>query len=126
MSTLFDLSGKVALVTGGNGGIGLGMADAIARCGAGVAIWGTNPDKNAHALEQLRGHGIEAEAWVCNVADRDAVFATTAKVLERFGRIDGCFANAGVSGRGRRSFLEIDPEEWQRVMTINVDGVYNT
>ena len=126
MSKLFDLSGKVALVTGGNGGIGLGMADAIAQGGASVAIWGTNPDKNAKALEQLRGHGIEAEAWVCDVSDRSAVFDTTSKVLERFGRIDGCFANAGVSGRGARSFLEIDPAEWARVMTINVDGVYNT
>ena len=126
MNKLFDLSGKVALVTGGNGGIGLGMADAIAQGGASVAIWGTNPDKNARALEQLRGHGIEAEAWVCDVADRSAVFDTTSKVLERFGRIDGCFANAGVSGRGARSFLEIDPAEWARVMTTNVDGVYHT
>ncbi|MGD1923473.1 MAG: SDR family NAD(P)-dependent oxidoreductase [Paracoccaceae bacterium] len=126
MSTLFDLSGKVALVTGGNGGIGLGMAEAMATCGASVAIWGTNAGKNAAAVEVLRGHGVEAEAWACDVTDREAVFATTEQVIERFGRIDGCFANAGVSGRGAKSFLEIDPAEWARVMTINVDGVYNT
>ena len=100
----FDLTGKVALVTGGNGGIGLGMADAMAAAGASIAIWGTNADKNAAAIEQLRGHGVEAEAFVCNVADRDEVDAQMAATLGRFGRIDGCFANAGVSGRGARSF----------------------
>ncbi|MEM7422154.1 MAG: SDR family NAD(P)-dependent oxidoreductase [Pseudomonadota bacterium] len=126
MSRLFDLSGKVALITGGNGGIGLGMADAVAQCGATIAIWGTNAEKNAAALEHLRGHGIEAEAWTCNVTDRTAVFSATREVIDRFGRIDGCFANAGVSGRGARSFLEIEPEEWSRVMSVNVDGVYHT
>ena len=122
----FDLTGKVALVTGGNGGIGLGMADAMAAAGASIAIWGTNADKNAAAIEQLRGHGVEAEAFVCNVADRDEVDAQMAATLGRFGRIDGCFANAGVSGRGARSFLEITPDEWKRVLSVNLDGVYHT
>jgi len=122
----FDLSGKVALITGGNGGIGLGMADAIAKAGANVAIWGTNREKNAKAVEQLRAHGVEAEAWVCNVADRAEVDAAMAKTLDRFGRVDGCFANAGVSGRGARSFLDITPDEWRRVLSVNLDGVYHT
>ena len=81
MKNTFDLSGKVALVTGGNGGIGLGMADAIARAGANVAIWGTNREKNARAAEQLRAHGNEAEAWVCNVADRAEVDTAMAKAV---------------------------------------------
>lgn len=122
----FDLTGKVALVTGGNGGIGLGMADAMAAAGANVAIWGTNADKNAAAVEQLRSHGVEAEAFVCDVSNRTQVDAMMAATLERFGRIDGCYANAGVSGRGARSFLEITPEEWNRVMSVNLDGVYHT
>lgn len=125
MGQTFDLTGKVALVTGGNGGIGLGMAQALAQAGARVAIWGTNADKNARAVETLRAHG-EAESFVCNVADRDAVNTTMAATLDRFGRLDGCFANAGVSGRGARSFLDIDPEEWRRVLSVNLDGVYHT
>ncbi|MFN7130369.1 MAG: SDR family NAD(P)-dependent oxidoreductase, partial [Brevundimonas sp.] len=65
----FDLTGKVALVTGGNGGIGLGMADAMAQAGADVVIWGSNPDKNARAEAQLKAHGTRVLAQVVNVAD---------------------------------------------------------
>lgn len=122
----FDLSGKVALVTGGNGGIGLGMAEAMAANGADIAIWGTNPDKNADAVARLSAHGGKVQAWVCNVADPDAVNAAMDETLAAFGRIDGCFANAGVSGRGAASFLEIDFEEWRRVLSVNLDGVYHT
>ena len=126
MSDTFDLTGKVALVTGGNGGIGLGMAEAMAKAGADIAIWGTNLDKNAAALETLRGHGVKAEAWVCNVADQAEVNATMAATLEAMGRVDGCFANAGVTGRRAKSFLDIDAEEWRRVMSVNLDGVFYT
>ena len=126
MKENFDLTGKVVLVTGGNGGIGLGMAEAVARAGASLAIWGTNADKNAAAVETLRAHGVEAESWTCNVADRTAVDETMAATLGRFGRLDGCIANAGVSGRGAKSFLDIDPEEWRRVLSVNLDGVYHT
>jgi NAD(P)-dependent dehydrogenase (short-subunit alcohol dehydrogenase family) len=122
----FDLGGKVALVTGGNGGIGLGMADAIAQAGANVAIWGTNRDKNAAAKAQLSAHGIDAEAFECNVADEAAVDATMQATLDRFGRLDGCFANAGVTGRGAKSFLDITADEWRRVLSVNLDGTFFT
>ena len=123
---VFDLSGKVALITGGNGGIGLGMAEAIASAGADIAIWGTNADKNAAAKEKLTAIGVKAEAYVCNVADHAAVNDTMAKTLSTFGRIDGCLANAGVTGRGPKSFMDISPEEWRRVLSVNLDGTFYT
>src|SRR5206468_2192045 len=71
----FDLDGKVALITGGNSGIGLGMADAVAAAGAGVSIWGTDPDKNAAAATQLSAHGRRVQALVCDVADESGGMA---------------------------------------------------
>lgn len=122
----FDLSDKVVLITGGNGGIGFGMAEALAAAGARLAIWGTNPDKTAAAVEVLSASGSDVAGFTCNVADGTEVNQQMAATLDRFGRVDGCLANAGVSGRGARSFLEIDHEEWSRVLSVNLDGVYHT
>lgn len=123
----FDLTGKVALITGGNGGIGLGMADAVARAGSSVCIWGTNADKNAAALAQIEAHGGEAATLICDVSDENAVEACFAETLERFGRVDGCFANAGVSGRGAlKPFVEMSTEDWRRIMGVNLDGTFYT
>src|SRR3954466_5880539 len=96
----FDLTGKVALVTGGNSGIGLGMAKAMAEAGADIAIWGTKAAKNAAAAETLKPVGRRVLTLECDVGDEAAVEASIARTLDHFGRIDGCFANAGVSGRG--------------------------
>lgn len=121
---MFDLSERVILVTGGNGGIGLAMADACANAGARLAIWGTNPEKNRKAVAQLRGHGIEAQDWVCDVSDQDQVNATMEAVLAKFGRLDGCIANAGVSASGEHAFHDMPVEAWRRIMGINLDGVF--
>lgn len=122
---LFDLSGRVALITGGNSGIGLGMAEGLARAGAEVCIWGTNPDKNRAASDRLRAHGTRVESFLCDVGDEDAVEDTFQQTLQTFGRVDACFANAGVSGMAP-SFAEMATEEWRRVLRINLDGAFFT
>ena len=120
-----DLSGKVALVTGGNSGIGLGMAEALARAGAGVAIWGTNEAKNQAALEQLQASGSDVIAMRCDVSDEAAVEASFAGVVSHFGKVDGCYANAGIGGNGT-PFIDLPTEEWRRVLGVNLDGVFWT
>jgi NAD(P)-dependent dehydrogenase (short-subunit alcohol dehydrogenase family) len=123
----FDLTGQVALITGGNGGIGLGMAKAVAEAGADVAIWGTNAAKNAAAKAELEKTGRRALALQVDVGDEAAVEQGFAETLKVLGRVDGCFANAGVSGRGgHRSFAEMPSEEWKRVTRINLDGTFFT
>lgn len=122
---LFDLTGKVALVTGGNGGIGLGMAEALAQAGASVEIWGTNPDKNARALERLKAHGTRVNARIVDVSKEENIVAGIEATLAEFGRIDSCFANAGVGNRWK-SFLDIGGEDYRRLMAINLDGVFWT
>ncbi|MEH6404494.1 MAG: SDR family NAD(P)-dependent oxidoreductase [Sneathiella sp.] len=121
----FDLSGKVALITGGNGGIGLGMAKAIAEAGGDVCIWGTNETKNAAAIEELKPFGTKVDALTCNVGDQKEVQDCFAETLNRFGRVDGCFANAGISS-GKSSFLDIEEKEWQRIINVNLDGAFYT
>ena len=122
---MFDLKGKVALVTGGNGGIGLGFAEGLAEHGADVCIWGTNPDKNAAAEEKLKGYGVKALGLKCDVSNEAEVVASFAKTLEAFGHVDSCFANAGVGGRGV-AFDDMTPEEWNRVFSVNMTGVMFT
>jgi NAD(P)-dependent dehydrogenase (short-subunit alcohol dehydrogenase family) len=121
---MFDLSGHTAVVTGGNGGIGLGMARGLAKSGADIAIWSRNAEKNAAALEGLRCYGIQAESFVCEVHEEDQVTAATRKTVERFGRIDSCFANAGTGIA--RPFLETTLNDWDRVQDVNLRGVFLT
>jgi NAD(P)-dependent dehydrogenase (short-subunit alcohol dehydrogenase family) len=121
----FDLTGKVALVTGGNSGIGLGMADAMAQAGADVVIWGTNEAKNTAAGEQLKAHGRRVLVQKVNVADEQAVVAAMAEAVARMGRVDTVIANAGVGG-GARSFSEFSTETYRRVLSVNLDGVFFT
>ena len=122
---MFDLHGKVAVVTGGNGGIGLGFAEGLAEQGADVCIWGTNETKNTQALEALKKHGTKVDAIRCDVSDESQVVAAFSETISDFGHVDSCFANAGVGGGGT-SFDEMTPEEWQRVFSVNMDGVMFT
>ncbi len=121
----FDLKGKVALVTGGNGGIGFGMVEALAQAGADVVIWGSNGAKNADAEAKLKATGVNVLTQVVDVADEAAVEAGMAKAIEQMGRIDTVIANAGVGG-GARSFAEFETETYRRVLSVNLDGVFFT
>jgi NAD(P)-dependent dehydrogenase (short-subunit alcohol dehydrogenase family) len=122
---LFDLRGHVGLITGGNSGIGLGMAEGLASQGADVAIWGTNEEKNKAAAEQLGRHGTKVLALVCDVGDEAAVEASFTATLEALGKVDSCFANAGIGGGGHR-FIDIPTEDWHRVLRVDLDGVFFT
>jgi NAD(P)-dependent dehydrogenase (short-subunit alcohol dehydrogenase family) len=121
----FDLSGKVALVTGGNRGIGLGMAEALAQAGATVAIWGTSGERNREAVARLEKAGGRAFAQEVDVADEKAVEEAMAEAARELGRIDTVIANAGIGG-GASSFSEMSLEIWRKVMSVNLEGAFFT
>lgn len=120
-----NLSGKVFVVTGGNGGIGLGMAEGIVMAGGSVAVWGRSTEKNEQAVDRLRALGGKAEAYVCDVSDESQVIETMSRSVAELGRLDGLFANAGRSGTGKK-FIDLPLEEWRAVMAVNLDGVFLT
>jgi len=122
-----DLTGQVALVTGGNSGIGLGMARGLHEAGAAIAIWGTNVANNEAAVAELQTDGRPAPvaAFRVDISDEDAVAAGVAQTLETFGQIDSCFANAGVPGRPS-PVDTMSTDEWRRVTSVNLDGQFFT
>lgn len=121
----FDLSGKVALITGGNSGIGLGFGEGLAQAGADVCIWGTNETKNANAVAHLAQFGTHVASFKCDVGDKAQVADCFAQTISKFGHVDSCFANAGIGGKGT-PFAKMTPEEWHDVFRVNMDGVFYT
>jgi 2-deoxy-D-gluconate 3-dehydrogenase len=115
----FDLSGRAALVTGGNGGIGLGMARGLARCGAAVAIAGRNAGKNAAAVKQLGG---KAFAIAADITDEKACRAMVSEAAERLGRLDILVNNAGINIRKAPQDYALD--EWRRVLDSNLTSAF--
>jgi len=118
----FDLRGKVAVVTGGNGGIGFGMARGLARAGADIAVVGRNQEKSAAAVQTLRDLDIQAQAFQADVTDADAVSELVDTVAAAFGGIDILVNNAGTNIRKRPEDLE--PHEWHEVMNTNLTSAF--
>ena len=117
-----DLSEKVFIITGGNGGIGLGLAEGIADAGGAVAIWARNEEKNTDAVRALQDIGGEAKSYICDVSNEEEVIRTLASTVKDFGRVDGLFANAGRGGTGT-PLVDTSLEDWRKVMAVNLDGV---
>src|SRR5215470_3564685 len=93
---LFDLSGKVTLVTGGNSGIGLGFARGIAKQGGSVVIWARNAEKNAAAQKELESYGVRVGARQVDVSSEEQILAGYDALIKDFGRVDCVVANAGL------------------------------
>lgn len=122
---MFDLNDSVAVVTGGNGGLGLAYAKGLVKSGAKVAIWGRNADKNKAAVDELKSIGGEAKAFSCDVTQEDQIAAAFEGTIARFGKIDSCFANAG--GGGFRGLShQTSRQTWLDTIDLNLMSVVQT
>jgi NAD(P)-dependent dehydrogenase (short-subunit alcohol dehydrogenase family) len=121
----FDLSGKAILVTGGNSGLGLGWANALAQAGADVVIWGRRADANAEAKRELERHGRRVLAQTVDVSDEEQVVGAVAEAVKSLGQLDGAIANAGINTHPP-SFTDLDSELWHGLLDINLHGSYFT
>jgi 2-deoxy-D-gluconate 3-dehydrogenase len=118
----FDLTGRVAIVTGGNGGIGLGMARGLAQAGAAVAIVGRNATKSDAAVAELKQRGGKAISVVADVTDKAAVAAMIERVTRELGCIDILVNNAGINVRKPPHALSL--EEWDSVIATNLTSAF--
>lgn len=121
---LFDLTGKVALVTGANSGLGLALATGLARAGADVIIWGRREDRNEQAATTLREHGGRVAHRMVDVASEQEVIEGFAAALEEFGRVDCVIANAGTANVSPIDQMTADT--WHNLLNVNLHGVFYT
>ncbi len=121
---MFDLTGKVALVTGGNSGIGLAMAHGLARAGAAVAIAGRSADKNAAAIRELEVYGVNTAALQVDVRNPAECQSLVAETVNRFGRLDILVNNAGTNIRKAPELFSL--EEWRELLDTNLTSVFVT
>ena len=119
---MVDLTGRVVVVTGGNTGIGLGLAKGVAQAGASVAIWARNEERNEKAVAELSALGVSATSERCDVGDEVQIEAAMASTLRRHGKVDTLFANAGTYGDA--AFVDMTLAEWRQVLQVNLDGTF--
>jgi 2-deoxy-D-gluconate 3-dehydrogenase len=119
---MFTLNNKVALVTGGNKGIGLGMACGLAKAGASIAVAGRNESVNEQAVETLRELGVDAMPVALDVTDSGAISIAVESVVSQFGHLDILVNNAGTTVRARPE--DLAEEDWHTVMDTNVTSAY--
>jgi NAD(P)-dependent dehydrogenase (short-subunit alcohol dehydrogenase family) len=125
--SLFDLRGKVTVVTGGNSGIGLGFARGVARQGCDVAIWARNAERNAAAQQELETYGVRVTTRQVDVTSEAAVAEAFNALIADMGRVDCVFANSGMSGRpGIQSIVDLPTAEYHELINLNLHGSYYT
>ena len=122
VKTLFDLSGRVALITGGSRGLGLQMAEALGEMGAKVAITARKQSELDEALAHLKGLGIEAAAWACDIGKREQIAPLADAVIARFGKVDILVNNAGATWGAPAEDHPI--EGWDKLVNVNLTGAF--
>lgn len=120
--SLFDLKGKVALVTGGNGGIGLGMARGLAGAGADIMIAARNTEKSKKAAAELAKLGIKTGVVALEAADEKSCIAVVDKTVKAFGRLDILINNAGMNIRKQPEQYAM--AEWRQILNVNLDSAF--
>lgn len=124
VANAFDLSGHVALVTGGNSGIGLGIATGLAQAGANIALWGRDTDRNERAKRRLSEQGTRVFALRCDVSDEQQVDRAMSATLEEFGAVHSCFAVAGINRQ--TPFTDTMLAEFREITDVNLSGTFLT
>ncbi|MCS5667502.1 MAG: glucose 1-dehydrogenase [Dehalococcoidia bacterium] len=119
---LFDLTGKVAVITGGNGGIGLGIAMGLAGAGANIVIAARSVEKTAQALEDIRTLGVEAHGITVDVTQEPAIQRMVTSTIDHMGRLDILVNNSGIAVRAQPQ--ELTSAQWDSVVDVNLRGAF--
>jgi len=123
---LFDLTGKVAVVTGGNSGLGLGFARGIAKQGGSVSIWGRSSEKNAAARQELESFGGRVQALRVDVSSESEVVGGYQALMKEFGRLDCVIANAGLPPPRSSSIFELSTQDYHAFLAVSMHGAFYT
>ena len=119
---LFDLSGQVAIVTGGSRGLGLQIAEALGEMGAKLALTARKKDELDHAVAHLGKQGIDAAAWVCDIGKREAIAPAAEAILKKYGKVDILVNNAGATWGAPAEDHPI--EAWDKLISVNLTGMF--